>query len=60
MGFDSYAKRSKQQVQPIMDIEELVTTMKEKTVGCWQKEDVVYLYCVADIFCAGCRCARFT
>ena len=33
LGFDSYAKRSKQQAQPIMDIEELVTTMKEKKVG---------------------------
>uniref|UniRef100_H3GYU6 Helicase ATP-binding domain-containing protein n=1 Tax=Phytophthora ramorum TaxID=164328 RepID=H3GYU6_PHYRM len=32
LGFDSYAKRSKKQVQPIMDIEELVTTMKEKTI----------------------------
>ncbi|KUF92631.1 hypothetical protein AM588_10003718 [Phytophthora nicotianae] len=30
LGFDSYAKRSKKQAQPIMDIEELVTTMKEK------------------------------
>jgi Rad3-related DNA helicase len=36
LGFDSYAKRSKKQAQPIMDIEELVSTMKEKTVGsCW-------------------------
>ncbi|KAG7379812.1 hypothetical protein PHYPSEUDO_008108 [Phytophthora pseudosyringae] len=32
LGFDSYAKRSKKQAQPIMDIEELVTTMKEKTI----------------------------
>ncbi|CAI5708438.1 unnamed protein product [Hyaloperonospora brassicae] len=32
LGFDSYAKRLKQQAQPIMDIEELVTTMKEKKV----------------------------
>ncbi|POM71041.1 Hypothetical protein PHPALM_12444, partial [Phytophthora palmivora] len=32
LGFDSYAKRTKQS-QPIMDIEELVTTMKEKTVS---------------------------
>ncbi|POM76323.1 Helicase-like, DEXD box c2 type domain containing hypothetical protein [Phytophthora palmivora] len=31
LGFDSYAKRTKQS-QPIMDIEELVTTMKEKTI----------------------------
>lgn len=33
LGFDAYAKRSKKQAQPIMDIEELVTTMKEKTVS---------------------------
>ncbi|ETL25696.1 hypothetical protein L916_20483 [Phytophthora nicotianae] len=32
LGFDSYAKRSKKQAQPIMDIEELVTTMKEKMI----------------------------
>ncbi|KAG6973499.1 hypothetical protein JG688_00003507 [Phytophthora aleatoria] len=32
LGFDSYAKRSKKQAQPIMDIEQLVTTMKEKTI----------------------------
>ncbi|KAG6610570.1 regulator of telomere elongation helicase 1-like isoform x2 [Phytophthora cinnamomi] len=32
LGFDAYAKRSKKQAQPIMDIEELVTTMKEKTI----------------------------
>ncbi|KAF4045761.1 C3HC4 type (RING finger) zinc finger protein [Phytophthora infestans] len=32
LGFDSYAKRSKKQAQPIMDIEELVTTMKEKII----------------------------
>ncbi|CAH0480491.1 unnamed protein product [Peronospora belbahrii] len=32
LGFDSYAKRLKQQAEPIMDIEELVTTMKEKTI----------------------------
>ena len=33
LGVDSYVKRLKTQAQPIMDIEELVTTMKEKTVG---------------------------
>ncbi|KAL3666229.1 hypothetical protein V7S43_009014 [Phytophthora oleae] len=32
LGFDSFAKRSKKKAQPIMDIEELVTTMKEKTI----------------------------
>ncbi|OWZ10270.1 hypothetical protein PHMEG_00016905 [Phytophthora megakarya] len=32
LGFDSYAKRTKKQTQPIMDIEELVTTMKEQKI----------------------------
>lgn len=41
LGFDAYAKRSKKQAQPIMDIEELVTTMKEKTVSSGQTGGVV-------------------
>ncbi|CEG49566.1 regulator of telomere elongation helicase 1-like isoform x2 [Plasmopara halstedii] len=32
LGFDIYAKRSRKQAQPIMDIEELVTSMKEKSI----------------------------
>ncbi|TDH73356.1 hypothetical protein CCR75_007110 [Bremia lactucae] len=32
LGFDSYVKRSTKQIQPPMDIEELVTTMKKKSV----------------------------
>lgn len=32
MGFDSSVRRSKQSALPIMDIEELVDAMKEKSV----------------------------
>ncbi|CAI5740061.1 unnamed protein product [Peronospora farinosa] len=32
LGVDSYVKRLKKQAQPILDIEELVITMKEKTI----------------------------